>query len=58
MSKLPTGCKIIAVKPHGSASWSAGYKVDAEVAGEKVEYFLKVYVTSIIQRQISADDSW
>ncbi|KAK9421401.1 putative protein-ribulosamine 3-kinase [Seiridium unicorne] len=42
LAAMPSGCAVIAVNPHGTSSWSAGYKVDIEVDGEESKYFLKV----------------
>ncbi|KAH8889032.1 hypothetical protein GQ53DRAFT_653075 [Thozetella sp. PMI_491] len=39
---LPPGCEVVAVNAHGKGSWSAGYKIDVELNGEKKEYFLKI----------------
>ncbi|CAG8979651.1 hypothetical protein HYALB_00011535 [Hymenoscyphus albidus] len=42
LAALPTGCNITSVKPHGSGSWSTGYKIATSVNGAEVEFFLKI----------------
>lgn len=39
---MPVGTVVVAVNPHMKGSWSAGHKVDTEIDGKEIEYFLKV----------------